>query len=263
MANRRKHSRVNSFDSNEKFEVRGIMELNLNVALILAGGVGRRMNMGDFPKQYLMVNEHPIIDYCLCKFQEHSMIDDIVIVADELWWDFIDEWLQKSKISKFVGYAKPGETRQLSIYNGLLAIESHVPNVQNVIIHDAVRPLLSAELITECFNGLSEADGVMPVLPMKDTCYQSLDGREIDGFFPRNQLFAGQAPEAFHFVSYLGLHQKLSKQYLMEISGSSELAFKNGLKVKMIPGEERNFKITTQDDLRLFENNLLVSKKVK
>lgn len=239
------------------------MELNLNVALILAGGVGRRMNMGNFPKQYLMVNEHPIIDYCLCKFQEHSMIDDIVIVADELWWDFIDEWLQKSKISKFVGYAKPGETRQLSIYNGLLAIESHVPNVQNVIIHDAVRPLLSAELITECFNGLSEADGVMPVLPMKDTCYQSLDGREIDGFFPRNQLFAGQAPEAFHFASYLGLHQKLSKQYLMEISGSSELAFKNGLKVKMIPGEERNFKITTQDDLRLFENNLLVSEKVK
>lgn len=96
----------------------------------------------------------------------------------------------------------------------------------------------------------------MPVLPVKDTCYQSLDGKTISGFLPRSQLFAGQAPEAFRLKPYLELHRTLPREILLEISGSSELAYKHGLKVAMIPGEERNFKITTQDDLKLLEKYL-------
>lgn len=228
----------------------------MNVALILAGGIGSRMKMGSFPKQYFMVRERPVIDYCLCTFQKHPLIDQIVIVADEPWRGFIDSWLQNSRITKFAAYAVPGKSRQLSIFNGLLAIDTITPSIDSVIIHDAARPLLPAGLITNCLQGLKDADGVMPVLPIKDTCYQSEDGKNICGFLPRNQLFAGQAPEAFRFSTYFQLHQQLPEDYLQKISGSSELAYKNGLKVVMVPGSEKNFKITTSNDLALFEKFL-------
>lgn len=227
-----------------------------NVALVLAGGVGSRMNMGSFPKQYLMVKNRPVLDYCLCTFQNTASVDKIVIVADVSWREFIDGWLKKSNITKFVTYADPGQTRQMSIFNGLLVIEQEIPECANVIIHDSARPLISEGLIENCFRELQNADGVMPVLPVKDTCYQSMDGKTIDGFIPRSQLFAGQAPEAFRLQPYLELHRTLPEETLLQISGSSELAYKYGLKVSMIPGEERNFKITTQDDLKLLEKYL-------
>lgn len=227
-----------------------------NTALVLAGGVGSRMNMGSFPKQYLMVDDRPVLDYCLCTFQNAKIVDAIVIVADPSWRDFIEQWLKKSGITKFVAFADPGETRQMSIFNGLEVIEQQVADCENVIIHDSARPLISQTLIENCFLGLQDADGVMPVLPVKDTCYQSLDGKSISGFLPRSQLFAGQAPEAFRLQPYLQLHRTLPLEVLLEISGSSELAYKHGLKVAMIPGEEKNFKITTQDDLKLLEKYL-------
>ena len=176
-----------------------------NTALVLAGGVGSRMNMGSFPKQYLMVDDRPVLDYCLCTFQNAKIVDAIVIVADPSWRDFIEQWLKKSGITKFVAFADPGETRQMSIFNGLEVIEQQVADSENVIIHDSARPLISQTLIENCFLGLQDADGVMPVLPVKDTCYQSLDGKSISGFLPRSQLFAGQAPEAFRLQPYLQL----------------------------------------------------------
>lgn len=214
--------------------------------------------MGDIgkPKQYLMVCGRPIIDYVLRAFQRHNAIDAIVVVAAGPWRDFIDHQLAESDITKFAGYADPGETRQFSIWNGLKRIKELIPNTNKVIIHDAARPVLPERTITECLAGLDAADGVMPVLPLKDTCYQSEDGVHITGFLPRNQLFAGQAPEAFRFSPYLEAHYKMAEEALMQISGSSELAYKCGLKVALIKGSEKNIKITTPEDLSLAEKYL-------
>ena len=228
----------------------------MNTALILAGGVGSRMGTGTCPKQYLMLREYPVFCYCLRTFQKHLQIDDIVIVADGAWTGFIDEWLQRTGIDKFKAYAVPGEARQLSILSGLETIKALLPETEKVIIHDAVRPFLSLELITGCLTGLDQAAGVMPVLPMKDTCYQSRDGTHITGYLPRSQLFAGQAPEAFRFAPYLELHHRMGAQELRQICGSSEIAYKSGMDVLMIPGSEKNIKITTKEDLVLAEKYL-------
>lgn len=228
----------------------------MNTALILSGGVGSRMGSGDRPKQYLMLCGRPVIDYSLCALQCHEQISHIVIVAAEAWRDFLDQWLRSSGIGKFAGYAEPGETRQFSIFNGLEQIKKLLPDTRKVFIHDAARPILPAELITACLEGLDEAEGVMPVLPMKDTCYQSKDGRHIAGFVPRSQLFAGQAPEAFRFPRYLELHYQMPKEALQQVSGSSEMAYKNGMDVLMISGSERNIKITTKEDLILVQKYL-------
>lgn len=213
------------------------------------GNIGR-------PKQYLSMLGRPVIDYSLEVFQRHDAIDTIVIVAAEPWKDFIDQELSQNGITKFVGYASPGESRQFSIWNGLKRIKELDPNTEKVIIHDAVRPVLRPETISECLAGLDTADGVMPVLPIKDTCYQSEDGTHITGFLPRNQLFAGQAPEAFRFVPYLEAHSKMPPEVLEQISGSSELAYKSGLNVALIKGSEKNIKITTPEDLLLVEEYL-------
>ena len=102
-------------------------------------------------------------------------------------------------------------------------------------------------------EGCKEADGVLPVVPVKDTLYQSKDGKSITSLLNRNELFAGQAPEAFRFGKYLELHEQMPREELLKINGSTEIAYKGGLKIKLIKGDVMNFKITTPEDLTNFE----------
>lgn len=123
-----------------------------------------------------------------------------------------------------------------------------------VIIHDAARPLVSRDLISNCLKECQKADGVLPVIPVKDTLYQSADGMHITSLLNRSELFAGQAPEAFRFGLYLKLHKEMSREELLKINGSTEIAYKGGLKVNLIKGDDMNFKITTPEDLSNFES---------
>ena len=135
------------------------------------------------------------------------------------------------------------------------AIEKSMQDIEdiNVLIHDAARPLLSRELIAGCVRGVSEHDGVLPVLPMKDTVYFSEDGKIISGLLDRGEIFAGQAPECFNFKKYLAANEALLPDAIMAINGSTEPAVMAGMDVVMIPGDEKNFKITTKEDLERFK----------
>ena len=93
---------------------------------------------------------------------------------------------------------------------------------------------------------------------MKDTVYQSEDGMNISALLPRETLFSGQAPEAFKIGKYLEAHKAISREELLQINGSTEIAYIAGMNIKMIQGDEINFKITTPEDLTRF--NLLISK---
>lgn len=220
-------------------------------ALILSGGSGTRMGI-EVPKQYLEFRGKPIISYSLITFNRHPLIGRIIIVADRQWRGEIDNWLDKFGIKKFSGYADPGETRQYSIISGLNEVK-RLGGADKVIIHDAARPLVSDKLITSCLENLDGCDGVMPVLPAKDTFYLLDEQGMASRLLPRSLLAAGQAPEAFDFGKYYGANMSLSREELLKINGSSELALKCGLTVKTVPGDERNIKITTPNDLTLLE----------
>lgn len=245
----------------------------MNVALILSGGVGTRLG-GDVPKQYRMVGGKPVIAYCLETLAQQKEIEAIQIVAEPSWQEFIMENRRKPvsddsvlKASgkgepdsadsvwklKFRGFSLPGDNRQLSIWNGLQDIRKFAGEEDVVLIHDAARPLLSAELIQACFKGMEGYEGVLPVLPMKDTVYLSENGQEISGLLDRKQIFAGQAPEAFRIGSYYRANQSLFPDRIRQMNGSTEPAILAGMKIRMIPGDERNFKITTREDLTRFE----------
>lgn len=228
----------------------------MNYAVVLSGGTGTRLGL-DIPKQYYKVNNKPIIGYVLDTLFSHKAIDGVVIVAGKEWQPFIEEEIALE--DKFLGFAEPGENRQLSILNGLLLLEEHFkcePDVNIgaacVLIQDAARPCTSSELITSCLSLAEDEDGAMPVLPMKDTVYLSHTGTQIDGLLDRQKLYAGQAPENFRFEKYLVANKMLLPEKIFHINGSSEPAVLAGMKIKLVTGDEHNYKITTEADLVRF-----------
>ena len=182
--------------------------------------------------------------------------------------------------AKFKGFSNPGANRQLSIYNGLTDISKYADDDSYVLIHDAARPLLKDELINSCFEALKSGkdkeklefgncsegdenvllsdednshDGVLPVLPMKDTVYMSHNGKTVANLIDRSKIYAGQAPELFVLGKYYEANTKLLSGKIMSINGSTEPAIMAGMDIVMIPGDEDNFKITTKADLEKFK----------
>lgn len=221
----------------------------MNTAVILAGGTGTRLG-GNLPKQYIEVNDKPIIKYCLDVFVSHEMIDAVQIVADEVWHEYV---LRHISSDKFKGFSTPGKTRQLSIYNGLCDVKKYSSDDDCIVIHDAARPLVSEKMITDCLEQLKQHDGVLPVLPMKDTVYLSEDGKCISQLVDRSKIYAGQAPEAFVFGKYFNANKALLPEEIFKINGSTEPAIMAGMDISMIDGDENNFKITTKADLEKFK----------
>lgn len=221
-------------------------------AIVLAGGTGSRLG-SDVPKQYLMAGDKPVIGYCLETFEKNKNIDHIIIVCAEKWRDFIKEWTDTLRIGKFCGFAAGGESRQHSIYHALLeAKRQELGEEDIVLIHDAARPWVDDTIIDQCISATLEADGAMPVITVKDTVYLSRDGGHIDGLLCRDELFAGQAPESFRFGPYFRVHEELSDEELSAIRGSSEIAYRSGMDIRLVTGSEGNYKITTLEDLDKF-----------
>lgn len=218
-------------------------------ALILSGGMGTRFG-SEIPKQYIEIYDRPIISYCIERLLGHEEITAIQIVAAVQWQELILKCIEKyDDKGKFHGFSKPGENRQLSIYNGLGDIRRYMDDSDVVLIHDAARPLLSAQLITDCLAAMVGHDGVLPVLSMKDTVYSSTDGKRISALLNRSEIYAGQAPEVFKIGAYYEANRRLFPDRIRLINGSTEPAVMAGMDIAMIPGDECNFKITTGEDL--------------
>lgn len=234
----------------------------MNIALILSGGTGTRLG-ANIPKQYIEVCGRPVISYCIEQFVRHKDIDAIQIVADKQWQEIILKCFKSNKCSeidcnkKFRGFSKPGANRQLSIYYGLRDICLYTKESDYIMIHDAARPLISAQMITDSFDAVKGHDGVIPVLSMKDTVYKSGDGKKISALLERSEIYAGQAPETFQVGRYFEANEKLFPDQIWSVNGSTEPAVMAGLDIVMIPGDEGNFKITTKEDLERFRNVLI------
>lgn len=225
----------------------------MNIALLLSGGTGTRLG-AEIPKQYLKAKDKMIITYCLETLFASAKIDIVWVVADSNWQDDIILELKKFglKHSRLKGFSLPGANRQMSIYNGLTDVMKLAPEGSAVMIHDAARPLLTEELINRCFDSIGCHDGVMPVLPMKDTVYMSSDGKSVSELLDRQSIFAGQAPEVFDLYRYYQACYELLPDKIMMINGSTEPAILAGMNIAMVPGDEGNFKITTKEDLNRF-----------
>lgn len=237
----------------------------MNYAILLSGGTGRRVGT-EVPKQYVRSAGYLMVTYALSSLLKSNRVDAVYIVAEHEWRELIiaDAESAGLNVAKIKGYAVPGLNRQISILNGLQEIVLHmdgtndidsVGNKDTVMLHDAARPFLTEKMISDCYDALSGHDGVMPVLPMKDTIYRSKDGVSVSGLLDREQIFAGQAPELFFMGKYLRANMLLMPDKIFKICGATEPAIMADMDILMIPGDESNYKVTTKEDMEKFQED--------
>lgn len=206
----------------------------------------------DIPKQYIMVEDRPVIAYCIERFAGSGMIDTFILAMDERWKDFVNPYVDGLNIP--VWYSEPGETRQLTIYNALrCARERGADDEDIVIIHDAVRPNVSSRVIHDCLEGCRRYGAAIATVSVKDTIYTHGQGGCVTDVPKRSTLRAGQTPEAFRLGKFLEVHEERSHEEIAAVTGGAEFAFRCGMSVFLSEGEEINFKLTTPEDMDRFK----------
>lgn len=232
----------------------------MNIALIIAGGVGARMGQ-EIPKQFLSVNDKPVIVYTLQAFQRHPKIDSIAVVCVGGWEDVLRAYARQFGISKLDVVAPGGKNGQDSIRNGLFALEGRFGDDDVVLIHDAIRPMVSEEIITDCIDTVLEKGNAISAIPCNEAMMTTEDGVVSTGQYPRSLLRRTQTPQGFRLGYICDLHRKAPEAGITNSVASCTLMAEMGHQVYFSLGSERNLKLTTVEDIDIFKA-LLAEKRV-
>lgn len=223
-----------------------------NIALIIAGGAGNRMHQ-DIPKQFLTVNERPVIVYTLEAFEKHPEIDAIAVVCIEGWDHILWAYAKQFNISK-LKYVVPGGTNgQDSIRNGVYELEKHYASEDIVLIHDAIRPMVGAEIISDNIRVARERGNAITVIPCAEAMMQTEDGSVSTGSYPRDRLKRTQTPQAFRIGDICDLHRRALEAGITNSVASCTLMIEMGEQVFFSAGSEKNIKLTTVEDIDIFK----------
>ncbi len=224
-----------------------------NIAVIFAGGVGTRMKTNDLPKQFLMVHGKPIIVHTIEIFQNHPDIDGIVCVCVEGWIDYMEELKYRYRLDKISKIVAGGETGQLSIFNGLkTAAEVYGLGENIVLIHDGVRPLISAETISANINSVKQFGSAITSVSATETVIVVDDDEQVQEIVDRSYARLARAPQSFYLKEILEAQETAIAQGLTNMTDSCTLMKHFGKKLVTIPGERNNIKITTPEDFYTF-----------
>ena len=230
-----------------------------NVGLIIAGGSGNRMHQ-DIPKQFLTVNERPVIVYTLEAFESHPEIDAIAVVCIEGWDQVLWAYAKQFNITKLQYIVPGGKNGQDSIRNGVYELEKHFAPDDIVLIHDAIRPMVSAEIISDNIRVAREYGNAITVIPCAEAMMQTEDGLVSTGSYPRDNLKRTQTPQAFRIGDICDLHRRALEAGITNSVASCTLKIEMGEPVYFSAGSEKNIKLTTVEDIDIFKA-LLVAKR--
>lgn len=222
----------------------------MNIAVIFAGGVGARMHTKDRPKQFLEMYNKPIIIHTIEHFQNHKMIDAIVVVCVNDWIDYMNELVIKYNLTKVKKVVVGGNTGQLSIYNGLCAAQKlSYDDKTIVLIHDGVRPLINEKLITNNILSVKEFNSAITTTLAKETILVVDNNSDtIDSVPERENLRIAKAPQSFWLKDILSSHEKALEDGIDNFIDSCSMMKKYGYNLHLIDGPSENIKITTPED---------------
>ena len=213
----------------------------MNIALIVFGGKGERIS-SQVPKQFIKINGKDLVGYTIETFERHPLIDSIVLVAPKDYLTYTQNMVLTSRFYKVVNVIAGGENRQESVRNGLNAIKCK--DNDNILIHDGDRPLVGDRLITLCLRELENCDALIPVIKNDDALKEvSNSGRR---YTKDNIVYDIQTPQCFKYKLIKDAHNKLKND---SFSDDASLIEAIGGEVKLVPGHEYNFKVTTDQDL--------------
>ena len=224
----------------------------MNIALIIAGGKGQRMNQ-EIPKQFLNVNDKPVIIYTLEAFQTHPDIDKIGVVCVDGWHDILKAYARQYKIDKLDWVVSGGENGQSSIRNGVFEAEKRYDGNDIILVHDATRPMVSHEIISDCIVQCKEHGSAIVVTPCNTVILRRTIGDASDEVVPRDQLAVTQTPQAFPIKKLADAHRCALERGITNSIASCSLMIELGEPVHFSIGTETNIKLTTPDDLKIFK----------
>ena len=231
-----------------------------NIAMIIAGGIGARTHQ-DIPKQFINVKDVPVIVYTLQAFQKHPQIDAIEVVCLEGWHEVLWAYVRQFGISKLENIVNGGETGQDSIRNGLWDIAKRYSGDDDIVlIHDSIRPMVSEEVISDNIRVCRKYGNATTVIPCTSVMLTTEDSAVSEGQIPRDNLKITQTPQSFFINELLDVHKKAINMNLLPSIASCALYIEMGKKVYLSKGSEKNIKITTSEDIEIFQS-LLESKR--
>lgn len=219
----------------------------MNVAVIFAGGIGRRMNAEALPKQFLEIHGKPIIIHTLQHFEDHPAIQAISIAIVAEWRAHLVKLLKRYEITKVKWIVDGGETGQQSRHSALQAVATDCPSETIVLIHDGVRPLINESLITENISCVEQHGSAITCTKFNETVVSSPDQR-IEDVIPRDHIFAAQAPQCAHLADALALYDQAVADGDLDSIDTCTLMRRYGLPIYRVDGPRSNIKITTAED---------------
>lgn len=231
----------------------------MNIAIIIAGGVGNRMGQS-IPKQFINVYDKPILMYTLEGFEKHPMVDAIEVVCIEGWENVVWSYAKQYNITKLKWIVKGGASGQESIRNGVFNLEDKCSKDDVIIIHDGIRPLVDAEVLTDVINKAGIYGNAVTSLPYNEQIFvvSKDDEKTTTQFIPRETLRRVSTPQAYQFkLLDSKYHEAFEKG--IGIYGShytNTMMVELGVRLYFAAGSDKNIKLTTPDDLEMFKGYL-------
>lgn len=223
------------------------------VALLTAAGTGSRMGQ-DIPKQFMYVEEKPIIIHTMDAFQHHPSIDAIMVVTLPAWREVLKAYACQFNITKLKWIVDGGRTGQESIYNGLKELCNHLKGDDIVMIHDGNRCFVSHEVISNSLAVYHTYGASVAAIPCVEAVFRSSDnGVSSDRAIPREQLYRTQTPHTYSLDKLLWAHNEALKRGITHSVATCTLMNELGEKIYFSQGSEQNLKITTVEDLMIFK----------
>lgn len=224
----------------------------MNYAIVTAGGVGSRVN-ANCPKQFLTINDKPLIVYTLEKFQESSLIDEIVVPCLEGWQDKIKEYVIDYKLDKVKAIVMGGSSGQQSIYNGYMAIKDRCDDNTIILIHDGNRPNVSQLLIKDGIELCKKKGNAIAYIPCQEVVFLTNDFASSNKLIERKEIARTQTPHVFNKKTLEEAFDFAKKYGYNEEPAICSLLQKLGMTCYLYKGDEKNLKITFSSDLDIFK----------
>lgn len=225
----------------------------MNIGVIFAGGVGRRMNTKGKPKQFLEVHGKPIIVHTIDIFQNTEAIDAVVVVCVSDWLDYMNNLVERFNLTKVKAVVAGGETGQMSIFKGLEAAEQLATDDAVVLIHDGVRPLINEEVINANIQSVKETGSAVTSVRAKETVVLVNDSSKISEVVDRTRSFIAKAPQSFYLSDILSVERDAISKGITDAIDSSALMGMYNRELTIVEGPYENIKITTPDDFYMFK----------
>lgn len=227
----------------------------MNYLLLMMGGSGTRLG-ADRPKQYIEIDGIPIFFYILRSYNKLDCIDEIIIVSNEMWIDYVQKWIDSLEINHPISIVAGGETRSHSVYYGLKSISNRAKDDDIVLFHDATHPYVDEPGTIKVIDAIEEYGGATLGAFQYDTVYRMNEEGFITDVIPRQELVAGASPEGFKFGEIFPIYDQSNDDELESMTSGGALALEYGIKMKTIEAKVINLKITYPQDLEIFKKTI-------